>query len=81
MAKTLTPLDANVIINQIAQEATGQDSSLTTVASSDFVSVGETALRTGMENTLNALGMVMGRLISASRAYEGKLKIIDASDE
>ena len=80
MSKTLTPLDANLIITEVAREATGQNI-LGTVTTDDFVSVGETVLRTGMENTLNALGMVMGRLISASRPYAGKLRLIDAVDE
>lgn len=81
MAKTLTPLDANVIITEIAKEATGQNI-LGTVTTDDFVSVGETLLtQVPIENTLNSLGVVMGRLISASRPYNGKLRIIDAADE
>lgn len=81
MAKTLSPLDANVIISEVAREATGQNI-FGTVTTDDFVSVGETLLtQVPMENTLNALGVVMGRLIAASRPYQGKLRLIDAVDE
>ena len=79
MAKTLTPLDASALINEIAKEATGQNA-FANVTTDDFVSVGETILRTGMENTMSAIGMVMGRLIAATRPYKGKLRLIDSVD-
>lgn len=75
--RTLTPLDCYALINAIAAEATGQDGSLTAVNTSTFVSVGESILRTGTENTLNAISLVLGRTFMAVRPYEAKLRIVN----
>lgn len=75
--RTLTPLDCYALINAIAKEATGQEVTVQAVNTSTFVSVGETILRTGTENTLNAIGMVLGRIFMAVRPYEAKLKIFN----
>ena len=79
MARTLTPQDAYAIMNELVHEATGA-SSLSAVDTSSFVSCGETVLATGMENTLNALSLVLGRTLMAVRPYSGKLNIINAID-
>lgn len=76
--RTLTPLDCYQLINAIAAEATGQDGTLTAVNTSTFVSVGESILRTGTENTLNAISLVLGRTFMAVRPYEAKLRIVNA---
>ena len=75
--RTLTPLDCYALINAIAEEATGQKSTIQAVNTSTFVSVGESILRTGTENTLNAIGLVLGRTFMAVRPYEAKLKIFN----
>lgn len=75
--RTLTPLDCYALINAIAKEATGQEATIQAVNTSTFVSVGESILRTGTENTLNAIGMVLGRIFMAVRPYEAKLKIFN----
>lgn len=61
----------------LVRQATGQDN-ITVVDTSSFVSAGETVLATGIENTLNALGIVMGKTLMAVRPYEAKFKIINA---
>lgn len=76
--RTLTPLDCYQLINAIAAEATGQDGTLTAVNTSTFISVGESILRTGTENTLNAISLVLGRTFMAVRPYEAKLRIVNA---
>ena len=78
MARTFTPLDCYTLINAIAKEATGQEAALQAQDTSSFVSVGETILRTGTENTLNAISVVLGRTLMAVRPYEAKLRIINA---
>lgn len=75
--RTLTPLDCYQLINAIAAEATGQDGTLTAVNTSTFISVGESILRTGTENTLNAISLVLGRTFMAVRPYEAKLRIVN----
>ena len=78
MARTFTPLDCYTLINAIAKEATGQEATLQAQDTSSFVSVGETILRTGTENTLNAISVVLGRTFMAVRPYQAKLRIINA---
>ena len=80
MARALTPQDCHVLLTAIARQATGQ-SALATVNTSNFVSVGETVLATGMENTYNAVSLVLNRLIIASRPYTAKLAIMDADGD
>lgn len=78
MARLLTVKDAHSIVNLMVKEATGQDATIQAVDTSSFVSVGETLLASGIENTLNALALVLGRTFMAVRPYEAKLRIINA---
>ena len=77
MARTLTPLDAHAIMNALVAQATGQ-ASITATDTSSFVAAGELVLATGMENTLNALSLVLGRTLMAVRPYGAKLGMINA---
>lgn len=78
MARTLTPVDACAIVQAMVEEMTGQNGSVTTVNSSNFVSVGETILASGIENTLNTLSLVLGRTFMAVRPYKAKLAILNS---
>ena len=78
MARVLTTKDAYQIINLLVREATGQDASIQAVDPSTFVSVGETVLATGVENTLNALSIVLGRTFAAVRPYNAKFASLNA---
>lgn len=78
MARALTPQDVHAILNQIVAEVTGQDGTIQTVNSSNFVSVGETIWSYGTENVFNALGLVMGRTLVAVRPYKARLWLINA---
>ena len=78
MARVLTTKDAYQIINLLVREATGQDATIQAVDPSTFVSVGETVLATGVENTLNALSMVLGRTFMAVRPYNAKLGTLNS---
>ena len=78
MARALTAQDCYALINAISDQITGQNSTLTAVDTSSFVSVGETILAAGTENVLNALSIVLGKTFIAVRPYEAKLKIINA---
>lgn len=79
MARSFTPKDCHALMNELVREATGQKS-ITAVDASSFVSAGETVLATGMENVLNALSIVLNRLIIASRPYTAKFRIMDGED-
>ena len=78
MARSLTPRDCHALMNLLVKEATGQDALIQVVDSSTFVSAGEQVLATGVENTLNALSLVLGRTFMAVRPYNAKLALINA---
>ena len=78
MARVLTTKDAYQIINLMVREATGQDATIQAVDPSTFVSVGETLLASGVENTLNALSLVLGRTFAAVRPYNAKFASVNA---
>ena len=80
MARVLTTKDAYQIINLLVKEATGQDATIQAVDPSTFVSVGETILATGVENTLNALSMILGRTYMAVRPYNAKFGVLNSID-
>lgn len=75
MANTLTPQDVYQIVNAMAKQALG-DGAIQAVDTTSFVAVGETLLRTGTENTLNALSTVLARTIFSTRPYRSKLQIM-----
>ena len=77
MARTLTPKDGYLLMNQIVREATGQ-STITVVDASTFVSAGETLLSSQRENVLNALSLVLGRTFAAVRPYRARLISLNA---
>lgn len=77
MARAYTPKDAYSIMNLLVKEATGQQS-ISVVDTSSFVSAGETVLSTGVENTINALSVIVGRTLISVRPYKAKLNIINA---
>ena len=76
--RVLTPVDCYALINAIYKEATGQEATIQAEDTSSFVSVGESILKSGTENTLNAIGLVLGRTMMAVRPYQAKLSIFNA---
>lgn len=76
MARQFTPLDASALLAATVREATGQEMTIQQVNTSNFVSVGETVLNTGKENTFNALYQVAFRTLIRSQQYTQKLKVI-----
>lgn len=73
--------DVYKIVNQMVEAMYGANTTLKAVDTSTFVSVGEAMLRTGYENTLDALSLVMGRTIIAARPYKGKYQLINRFDQ
>lgn len=71
-----TPQDAYTLINEVAKQATGRKT-LTAIDTSSFVSVGETLLRTGVENTLKALSTVFANTYFSNESYTGKLATVE----
>lgn len=79
MPRILTQQDIHQLLALVAKQATGAQN-LASVNSANFVSVGEHVLSTGFENTYNALSLLIGRTLVASRPYNGRLNIINAID-
>lgn len=80
MARAMTPQDVHAVVNLIVKELTGQDGTIQTVNSSNFVSVGESIMSYPQENVYNALSIVMGRTLVAVRPYRAKLFSINAAN-
>lgn len=77
MANSLTPTDVYSIVNAMAVEMYGDNSTLSAFDTSSFVSVGERMLRTGYTNTLDALSHVLApRTTFAARPYKGIFDVI-----
>lgn len=74
-----TPQDAYTLINEVAEQATGRKN-LVAIDTSSFVSVGETLLRTGVENTLKALSTVFANSYFSNEKYTGKLATIEQTN-
>lgn len=78
--RTLTPQDAHVLINAIQNEMLGDKATVQAIDTSSFVSVGETLLSYGTENVLNAMAIVLGRRMAASRPYSAKFRLTRAAN-
>lgn len=77
MANVLTPVDVYQIMNSIADATIGKQAQLTAVDTSSFVTVAEAVLKTGYENTLNALTTQLTNTIFAIRPYQGDFHSIE----
>ena len=80
MARLLTQKDVYGIINAMVEDLTGGNATVTAVDTSSFISAGELIMSYGTENVLNSLGLLMGRILVASRPYKGKFDLINAID-
>ena len=75
--RSFTPKDCHTLMGLLVEQATGQENvQITNTA--DFVSAGEKVMGTGMENVMNSLSIIIGKLLVASRPYQAKMSLIDA---
>lgn len=77
MARVFTPQDGYQIMTVLGRMATGQ-TTLAVTDMSSYISAGELVMGTGKENVYNALGILVGRTLIASRAYREKLALMNA---
>lgn len=77
--RILTSQDVHVVMTELVKQATGRTDIAVTDTSS-FVSAGELVLKTGFENTLNALSVLIGRTYMAVRPYDAKLTLFNEQD-
>lgn len=79
MARRLNATDAYAIMNALVEQATGQQSTIQTGDLSAYISAGENVLASGLENTLEALSIVLGRTIIAVRPYKARASVVRAA--
>lgn len=78
MALLMTPVDVAAFANQWQLQATGKTANLTTADTTSLTSVGETIMRTGVENTINSLYILLGNLYVNVKKYNRKARIVRA---
>lgn len=76
---TMTFNQVATLLNSIQQQATGQ-AALTATNTSDFVSVANTVLQTGMDPLMNAINQVLTRTIFSVRPYSRKFGIVEVPE-
>lgn len=81
MANDLTVTQIASIVNSIMDEVTGVDSDLTQVNTATFVSVAQTALKTGYDPLAVGLSVVMTNTIMSVRPYNRKFRGLMRSEE
>ena len=80
MARRLNATDAYLIMQNLVKQATGETASIAEGDVSAYISVGEKVLATGMENTLEALSIVLGRTLIAVRPYKARASVVRAAN-
>lgn len=74
----MTVHQASTILKSLVEQATGQIA-ITASTPGEFVSVAQTALKTGYEPVLNAMSQMWGRTIFSVRPYTRKFKGMEMS--
>lgn len=77
---TMSIEQAYTLINAVHRQATGQDGLVATDLSS-FISVAQSTLQCGYEQTLNAITQVITRTIISTRPYSAKFKGLEMSND
>lgn len=80
MANDLTFTQTATILNSIVSQATGK-AQITPTDTYQFVNVGQLALQAGYDNTLQAISQVLSKTVFANRAYDGKFKTLEVSNQ
>ena len=81
MANDLSFTDLSIVLNAITKQATGELTSLTAVDTSTFVSVAQTALKSGYDPLSTAISQVLSKTIFSVRPYTRKFKGLNVSNQ
>lgn len=73
MANSLTFEQISTVLNDIAQQATGQKS-IAAINTSQFVTQANTALQTGYDRVIGSISQVLDKTIFSTRPYSAKFK-------
>lgn len=77
---SLTFNQLSTVLNGIVSQATGV-SNITPTNTSEFVSVAQTALKTGYDPVINAISQVLSRTIFAMRPYTRKFRGLEVDNQ
>ena len=80
MARRLTVTDGYALINAMADEMYGANSTIQAIDGSTFASVGERVMQAGTENVINTLTLVSSRDLIAIRPHKAKFLLINSLD-
>ena len=81
MANDLSFNQLSSVLTTIMKEATGTNAQLTPVDTSSFVSVAETALKSGYDPLSTAISQVLSKTIFSVRPYTRKFKGLNVSNQ
>lgn len=70
----------SAVLNAVAAQATGRENIQPITNTGDFISVAQTALKTGYDPLINSISQVLSRTIFSVRPYTRKLKGLEASE-
>lgn len=76
----LTFEQCSALLNSVVSQATGK-TALTATNTSEFVSVAQTALKTGYDPVLGAISQVLSKTIFSVRPYSAKFKGLQVSNQ
>lgn len=77
----MTIEQVSTVLNAIVEQATGQKPVMAITDTSSFVTVAQTALKTGYDNVINAISQVLSRTIFSIRPYSKKFKGLEVSEQ
>lgn len=77
----MTIEQVSTVLNAIVEQATGKQPTIQVTDTSSFVTVAQTALKTGYDTVLNAISQVLSRTIFSVRPYNRKFRGIEVSTQ
>lgn len=77
----MTIEQVSTVLNAIVEQATGKQPTIQVTDTSSFVTVAQTALKTGYDNVLNAISQVLSRTIFSVRPYNRKFRGLEVSEQ
>lgn len=77
----MTIEQVSTVLNAIVEQATGKQPTIQVTDTSSFVTVAQTALKTGYDTVLNAISQVLSRTIFSVRPYNRKFRGLEVSEQ
>lgn len=77
----MTIEQVSTVLNAIVEQATGKQPTIQVTDTSSFVTVAQTALKTGYDTVLQAISQVLSRTIFSVRPYNRKFRGIEVSTQ